>query len=114
MDNNITRYCIIYAVLSQQTAERLNVGIITLGKDDVKYRYSQRKLDALKLLLPEKVHTFYSNLVKNLDVKQLASPDKLDYMQRYSNNLLAISPVRSVELPASTQTADYLFHSYVE
>ena len=112
--NNSTKYCIIYAVLCMQTDEKLSVGLISFGEGGKEYRYSQRKLDALEILLPKKVHQFFSNLIKTLDVEQFCTPSNIDYMNRYSNNLLAISKINTIDVPFSKESTDWLFLNFIE
>jgi len=109
-----TKYCIIYAVLCMETSERLSVGMLAFDGDKYSYRYSQRKLDALEKLLPKKVHDFFCNVIKNLDASQLCSEASLDYMNRYSNNLLALSTVQSINMEYNKDTTDWLFSSFID
>lgn len=111
--NNTTKFCIIYAVLSQETSERLNVGLLAFADGQIFYQYSERKLAALEKLLPKESFTFYERLLKNIDVTKLDS-SVLDYLKRYSNNLFAISEVKNVQMPYSEDTAQWLYHNYVD
>lgn len=111
--NNTTQYCILYAVLSQETTERLNMGIIAFSNGQVFYQYSQRKLAALRYLLPREACDFYEGILKNLDVKNMSTSD-LEYLRRYSNNMFSVSEIQSVQLPYNDQTAHWLYSNYID
>ena len=49
MENNL-KYSIIYAVIRPEIAEKLSLGILTIEDEKVNVRYSQKKLDVLKML----------------------------------------------------------------
>lgn len=108
-----TEYCIIYAVLSQETSERLNMGLLAFADGDVFYRYSERKLEALAKLLPKESFEFYRALLCNLDTKAI-SASSLEYLNRYSNNLFAVSEVKKVDMPYGADTQRWLYQSYVD
>lgn len=110
---NSTKYCIIYAVLSQETSERLNVGILAFADGQVFYQYSQRKLNALEQLLPKAAFDFYKNMLKNMDLENL-SVSRLDYLNRYSNNLFAISEIKDVQMPYNETTTKWLYSNYID
>ena len=111
--NNTTKFCIIYAVLSQETSERLNVGLLAFADGKIFYQYSKRKLAALEQLLPKESYAFYERLLKNIDVTTL-DISLLDYLKRYSNNLFAISEVKDVQMPYSADTTQWLYRNYVD
>lgn len=108
-----TEYCIIYAVLSQETSERLNMGLLAFADGEVFYRYSERKLEALAKLLPKESYEFYRGLLCNLDTKAI-SASSLEYLNRYSNNLFAVSEVKTVDMPYGADTQHWLYQSYIE
>lgn len=111
--NNTTKFCIIYAVLSQETSERLNVGLLAFADGKTFYQYSERKLSALEKLLPRESFDFYERLLKNIDVTSLDA-SRLDYLKRYSNNLFAISEIKNVQMPYSEDTTQWLYRNYVD
>lgn len=111
--NNTTKYCIIYAVLSQETSERLNMGLLAFAEGKMFYQYSERKLAALEKLLPRESYIFYEKLLRNIDINTL-DVSSLDYLRRYSNNLFAISEVKNVQMPYSEDTAQWLYRNYVD
>lgn len=111
--SNTTKFCIIYAVLSQETSERLNVGLLVFADGKTFYQYSERKLAALEKLVPKEVFAFYERLLKNIDVSMLDA-SHLDYLKRYSNNLFAVSEVKDVQMPYTEDTTKWLYRNYVD
>lgn len=111
--NNTTKFCIIYAVLSQETSERLNVGLLAFADGKTFYQYSERKLAALEKLLTNEAYTFYERLLRNIDVTTF-NASSLDYLKRYSNNLFAISEVKDVQMPYTEDTTQWLYRNYVD
>lgn len=111
--SNTTKFCIIYAVLSQETSERLNVGLLAFADGKTFYQYSKRKLEALEKLLPVETYSFYERLLKNIDATTLDA-SRLDYLKRYSNNLFAISEIKDVQMPYTDDTTKWLYRNYVD
>ncbi|MCQ2334886.1 MAG: hypothetical protein MJZ89_03485 [Paludibacteraceae bacterium] len=111
--SNTTKYCLIYAILSQETSERLNMGVLAFGDGKVFYRYSERKLEALKQILPKESFDFYCGVLSSLETKSISS-SSIDYLNRYSNNLFAVSEVKTVDMPFSAETQQWLYHNYVD
>lgn len=111
--NNNTKFCIIYAILSQETSERLNVGILAFAEGQTYYQYSERKLAALEKLLPPETYTFFERILKNMDASKLDILE-LDYLKRYSNNLFAISEIKDIQMPYSEDTTRWLYKNYID
>lgn len=111
--SNTTKFCIIYAVLSQETSERLNVGLLAFADGKTYYQYSERKLAALEKLLPKESYIFFEKLLKNIAVNAL-DISRLDYLKRYSNNLFAISEVKDVQMPYTESTTQWLYRNYID
>lgn len=111
--SNTTKFCIIYAVLSQETSERLNVGLLAFADGKTYYQYSERKLAALEKLLPKESYIFFEKLLKNIAVNAL-DISRLDYLKRYSNNLFAISEIKDVQMPYTESTTQWLYRNYID
>ena len=113
MSKKTTEYCIIYAVLSQETSERLNMGLLAFADGEVFYRYSERKLEALEKLLPKESYEFYRGVLSNFDTTTISS-STIDYLNRYSNNLFAVSEVKTIDMPYGAETQHWLYQNYVD
>ena len=73
------QYSIVYGLLNLATTERLSVGIIYVNNGEIKFKYSRKKMDALKLIMDSSEHSFLSRVVKNMDkTSKKESPDLSD------------------------------------
>ncbi|MBR1932443.1 MAG: hypothetical protein IJ841_02005 [Prevotella sp.] len=111
--NNL-KYSIIYAVIRPEIAERISVGLIFVDGDRVDVRYSQQKLDALRGLFPKKEYEFVSRVVSAMPTNgSVSSVEAINYLTRYSNNLIAVSPLQSIDIAPTEQSKDRLYANYV-
>ena len=110
MENNL-KYSIIYAVIRPEIAEKLSLGILTIEDEKVNVRYSQKKLDVLKMLYTPKEYEAVSRMVRQ-DLRGL-TPQTLTYLTRYSNNLSAFSQIQNIDNTQSNINSDWLYRNYV-
>lgn len=109
------KYSIIYAVIRPEISERISVGLIIVDGGKVDVRYSQQKLDALRGLFPQKEYEFVSQVVTSMPTNgSVNSIEAIDYLTRYSNNLIAVSPLQSIEIESTEQSKERLFKSYIQ
>ncbi|MCR5393814.1 MAG: hypothetical protein K6E86_00225 [Bacteroidales bacterium] len=112
MDN--LRYSIIYAAIRPEISEQISVGLIILNGDELDIRYSSHKLKALQSLFPEKEYRFITNVISNMKKNGTVNTEAdVNYLTRYSNNLITFSPLKSIDVPPTTQNKDWLFRNYV-
>lgn len=108
------RYSIIYAVIRPEISEKISVGLIIVDGEQLDVRYSRRKLNALQFLFPEKEYRFVSKVVSQMRKnKRVKTVEDVNYLTRYSNNLIAFSPMQSIDLSPTGQNKDWLFKNYV-
>ena len=108
------QYSIIYAVIRQEISEQLSVGMIILDGSKVDIRYSEDKLNALKYLYPRVKYEFVTNAMRSLPQNNAIKGKKdIDYLSRYCNNLLTLSPLRTIDLEPNDANKDWLFSNYV-
>ena len=108
------QYSIVYGLLNLELTERLSVGILYVNNGEIKFKYSQRKMDALKLLMNSAEHHFLSRVIKNLENStQKESPERINYLSRYSNNLIQFSPLTTINLEPTPQNYKWLYETYV-
>lgn len=111
--NNL-KYSIIYAVIRSEISEQLSVGLIIVDGDTLEVRYSQKKLNALKALYSEKEYRFVSRVITSLKRNQsINSVEAVNYLTRYSNNLIAVSPLQNIDVTSTEQNKEWLFKNYV-
>ena len=108
------QYSLVYGLLNLATTERLSVGVIYVNNDEIKFKYSQKKMDALKLIMNGSEHSFLSRIIKNLDNScKKESPSYINYLSRYSNNLIQFSPLTTIDLEPTPKNYKWLFETYV-
>ncbi len=108
------RYSIIYAVIRPEISEKISVGLIIVDGEQLDVRYSRRKLNALQFLFPEKEYRFVSKVVSQMRKnKRVKTVEDVNYLTRYSNNLISFSPMQSIDLSPTGQNKDWLFKNYV-
>lgn len=111
--NNL-KYSIIYAVIRPEITERISVGLIFVDGDKVDIRYSQQKLDALRGLFPQKEYEFVSQVVSSMPTSgKINSVKDINYLTRYSNNLITVSPLQSIDIEPTEQSKVRLFQNYI-
>ena len=108
------RYSIIYAVIRPEISEKVSVGLIIVDGNQLDVRYSRKKLNALRWLIPEKEYRFVSKVVSQMRRrKHVNTVEDVNYLTRYSNNLIAFSPLQSIDLTPTERNKDRLFKNYV-
>lgn len=113
MENKL-KYSIIYAVIRPEISERLSVGLIIVEGDKVEVRYSRQKLNALQALFSEKEYKFIARVVSSMKKNQTVnSTEAINYLSRYSNNLIAVSPLQTIDIEPTEYSKDRLFKNYV-
>ncbi len=108
------KYSIIYAVIRPEISERVSLGLIIVDGNKVDMRYSPEKLDAVRTLFPPKEYKFLVEVVKSMPTNNsINSVEAVNYLSRYSNNLIAVSPLQTIDIAPSEQNKERLFSSYV-
>ena len=111
---NNMRYSIIYAVIRPEISEQVSVGLIIVDGNKVDVRYSRQKLNALQGLFPEKEYKFVSRVVRQMKRNgKVNTVEDVNYLTRYSNNLIAFSPLQNIDVAPTEQSKDWLFRNYV-
>ena len=108
------KYSIIYAVIRPEISERVSLGLIFVDGDKVDVRYSPQKLAAVRDLFPPKEYEFLSQVITSMPTDgSVNSVEAINYLSRYSNNLIAVSPLQSIDVAASEQSKASLFKNYI-
>ncbi len=109
------QYSIIYAVIRQDIVERVSIGMIITDGADISVLYSENKLNALKYLFPKNKSDFINRAIRRLpENNSITSKKDIDYLSRYSNNLISFSPLQTINLEPSEANKKWLFNNYVE
>lgn len=111
MENNL-QYSIIYANIRPEINERLSLGVLTIEDNKVQVRHSEKKLQVLKELYSPKEYEAVASIVRN-DLRQSLSVETLNYLTRYSNNLISFSPIKSIDNSHTRIDSEWLYRNYV-
>lgn len=108
------KYSIVYAVVRPDISEQISIGLIFVDGNKVEMRYSNEKLKALEGLFSEESSHFISQVIRSMKRKQSEyTPDTIDYLTRYSNNMISLSPLQSIDVVSTEQNKDKLYRNYV-
>lgn len=108
------QFSIIYAVIRQSISEKLSIGMVILDGNKVDVRYSEDKMKALKYLYPQYKYEFILDTIRGLpDSKAIRGKEDIDYLSRYSNNLISLSPLEKIDLEPTDKNKDWLFKHFV-
>ena len=108
------RYSIIYAVIRPEITERVSIGLITVGGGKVDVKYSRKKLDALRLLFPQSKYQYLRKVVMSLSKNQnIGNEGDVSYLSRYSNNLVSVSPLQTIDIEPTEKSSEWLYRNYI-
>ena len=112
--SNNFQYSIVYGLLNMETTERLSVGILYIVDGKVTFKYSTKKLSALKILMNDSEYIFFNKIVRNMGKNlQNSNSERINYLSRYSNNMIQFSPLQTIELKPERYNFDWVFKTYV-
>lgn len=107
-------YSIIYGVIRPEIAEQLSVGIIIVDGDEISVRYSAKKMSVMKALFTESEYKFFGKVLRSLSRdNSIQSTDVINYLTRYSNNLIAVSKLQAINLEPTRKNKEWLYKNYV-
>lgn len=104
------KYSIIYGVINPETSEQISLGIVIIDGEEISVKYSEKKMSTLQVLCSEAEYKFAARVVRSMN---FASQSDVEYMIRYSNNLIALSPIQTVDLEANEKNKKWLYRNYV-
>ena len=108
------KYSIIYGVIRPEISEQLSVGIIIVDGDNISVRYSNKKMNAMKYLVTESEYKFFGKVLRSLSKNNtIQSTDVINYLTRYSNNLIAVSQLQTINLEPTEKNKKWLYKNYV-
>jgi hypothetical protein len=111
---NTLEYSIVYAMIRPEISERVSVGIIFCQGGQLEMKYSNAKLDVVKKLLSEVEYNYLRRALTTLSAKKaLETVSSIDYLNRYSNNILTVSGLRRVKVDSPHISRDRLYKMYV-
>ena len=128
-----THYSIISASIRPEIGERLAIGLLLLGKEEIFFQFSKDKINILKGLIKDDAYKFFKESLKQITnvvdtennkksmlftesgfINSTFSKGYLEYLSRYSNNLLNFTTPRIIDLPATKELFISLFRKYID
>lgn len=108
-------YSIVYASIRPEIKERVSIGIIFCQGGIIELKYSTAKLNAVRNLVPKDDYNYLRRTLSSMSTKKtLDSVASIDYLSRYSNNILTVSQIRKVKMEAATSLSKgKLYRMYV-
>ena len=111
---NTLEYSIVYASIRPEIKERISVGIIFCQGGIIEVKYSTAKLNAVKSLVSKVEYDYLRKVLKSMSKKKvLDSVASIDYLNRYSNNILTVSEIRKVNMDTPNLSKEGLYKMYV-
>jgi hypothetical protein len=106
------KYSIVYIETRPEIQERISIGLIVIAGSHIEVRTSRKKLKAAENLLTAKEYEFVARTLRNMR-KNIKTEQTVDYLARYSNNLITISPMQTIDIDNSSRNWDWLYRNYV-
>ncbi len=111
---NTIEYSVVYAMIRPEISEQISVGIIIFQEGELEVRYSNAKLSVAKSLLSKAEYSFLRRTLTSMSSnKSLESISNVEYLNRYSNNLLTVSGIRKVKVDSPKISKERLYKLYV-
>lgn len=130
-------YTIFSALLRPEIQEKISVGLLFMNHEEIYFRYSDQKLRAVKSLISDSRfqntqeyagyhrRRVYENgpvgskkeshkFSMNSELSQLFSASYIDYLSRYSNNLLVFSAPKELMLDFNEQNFSVLYRRFID
>ena len=107
-------YSIVYATIRPEIRERVSVGIIFCQDGKIEVKDSLAKLKAVRQLVSEAEYYYLRRTLVAMSTRNLiSSVASIDYLNRYSNNVLTVSDIRKVKMDSPRLSKNKLYEMYV-
>ncbi len=106
------RYSIVYIVTRPEIQERLSIGLIVLTEGRIEVKTSLKKLKATEHLLSAKEYKFVARTLGEMR-NNIKTEQAVDYLTRYSNNLITVSPMQTIDIEDTKKNMEWLYRNYV-
>ncbi len=128
-------YSILYAMINAYTGDKVSVGLLMIGEDEVYFNYSKQKLSIIKKLYPGSASSLLTDSLKNIestvkthnkisDANEIGlhfdkssshvfTQQYIDYLSVYGQNLLTFSSPNYLEVKPSDDIFEKLFQKFV-
>jgi len=128
-----SRYSIISAAIRPEIGERITIGLLLIDEEKVYFRFSKDKLNVLKELINDHSYVYLKESIKQIRQAAISEASKLaslftyneiqnplfsagylEYLSRYSNNLLNFTSPKNIEVKADETLFLNLYKKYVD
>lgn len=128
-------YSILYAMINSFTGDKVSVGLLMIGEDEVYFNYSKQKLSIIKKLYPGSASALLTDSLKNIestakthnkasDANEIGihfekvtghvfTQQYIDYLSAYCQNLLTFSSPGLLDVKPSADIFEKLFQKFV-
>lgn len=125
-------FSIIYLTLNASLKDKVSIGIIMSNGEDVKFRFSDKKLAIVKQLIPSQSYQFLKSYFKSLhkdfskdfNSKEVgifkkdkdaswASESYFSYLSRYANNIVEFSAAKKIDIQFDEASFSKIFEKYI-
>ena len=126
-------FSILSASIRPEIQEQVAIGLMLVGSDNVNFRFSKNKIAVVKELMSQQAVKYLKDTLKQISstvsdenekfkglyadseiLNKSFSLSYLEYLSRYSNNLLIFSKPKTIELQVSDDLFESLFKKYVD
>lgn len=128
-----SHFSIISASIRPEIQEQVAIGLMLVGQDHVNFRFSKNKIAVVRELISQSAVKYLKDTLKQISLTVFRENEKLkglyggsdglnqsfslsylEYLSRYSNNLLIFSKPKTIELQSSEDLFESLFKKYVD
>ncbi len=132
-----TQYSILSVLIRPEIQEKISVGLLLFNEDEVIFNYSNSKLNVSKELLSDSSFKILKDTIKiisktfndtfnvyslkkgikifnNKNFDNLFTFEYIEYLSRYSNNLIGFSAPKTINLPIGPDAYNNLFYKFVD
>jgi hypothetical protein len=127
------QYSILYASIRKVTQEKLSLGLLVFGEETIYFKFSPKKLNALKSFLAKDEYKLIHQSVNAVKTAVLShsqtvtvggrtlfkvshegfSVDYISYLSRYKNNLITYSEPKPIDMQATEENVLKLYDSLI-
>ena len=118
-----TFYSIVTVPIRPSSQEQLNIGLLLVDDRNLLFKFSAKKLEFIKKLLPETSFNLLKSYVFGLMEKLNSDDEKMrlkfsktefvSYLSNYNSNLLTFSKPTPIELDVTDQNFRALFEKFI-
>jgi len=116
-------YSILQVPIRPAGQEVVNLGLLLMGDQESYFRFSNRKLEFVKKLIPENSFALLRSYLFGLSEKiktedellqtKFKSTEFVSYLANYNNNLITFSKPTPIDLETSERTYQLLFEKFI-